>query len=225
MAEVNPIEYLMREHGVIRRVLLIYDTVIKRLEGRDSGGFSFHEVGKAAKIFRTFGEDYHEKICEELLIFPIARKLGSKFETMIETLKLQHEVGREVTDYIMSSVNLGSRIDPKPFISALSSLVLMYRNHAAREDTVLFPAATKNLSESELEDIGGKMEETEASIFGKNGNGFDYVTREVSGIEGALGLLDLNQFTAKSPPPLESPYVNIDLSSLEGELATLRIVK
>ena len=65
--EVNPVEDLMREHGVLRRVLLIYEESIKRING--AGQLPPGVVGDTAGIVRRFVEDYHEKL-EEDEIFP-----------------------------------------------------------------------------------------------------------------------------------------------------------
>jgi len=39
----------------------------------------------------------------------------------------------------------------------MESLVLMYRNHAAREDTIAFPAWKKSLPENKLHEMGEKF--------------------------------------------------------------------
>ena len=41
----------------------------------------------------------------------------------------------------------------------------MYRVHAAREDTVAFPAFKKHLTSSELEKLGDSFEEVEKKLF------------------------------------------------------------
>jgi hypothetical protein len=58
--EVTPAEDLMREHGVLRRVMYLYDDAALRLDGQ-------HEVpldalGGAAGIIRRVIEEYHEKL-------------------------------------------------------------------------------------------------------------------------------------------------------------------
>ena len=74
-AEVTATEDLMREHGVIRRVLLVYTAVAGRLR-EDAGTVSPDALHRAAKLFRSFGEDYHEKMLEEAYIFPAVRQAG-----------------------------------------------------------------------------------------------------------------------------------------------------
>ena len=57
--EVTPPEDLMREHGVLNRVLLIYDTVIQEFEGKED--FDPGIISSSAQIVQQFIEGYHER--------------------------------------------------------------------------------------------------------------------------------------------------------------------
>src|SRR5438046_3147720 len=57
--EVTATEDLMREHGVLRRALLVYAETVPKLRA-DSASVSPEALQKTAKLFRAFGEDYHE---------------------------------------------------------------------------------------------------------------------------------------------------------------------
>src|ERR1043165_2555281 len=70
--EVAATEDLMREHGVIRRALLVYYELIPKLR-QNSASIDASALQQAAKLFRTFGEDYHERMLEEQHIFPFIR--------------------------------------------------------------------------------------------------------------------------------------------------------
>ena len=59
----------MREHGVLRRVLLVY-AESARVSARRRRRSPPTLLRKAAQLFREFGEDYHEKKLEETYIFP-----------------------------------------------------------------------------------------------------------------------------------------------------------
>ncbi len=48
--------------------------------------------------------------------------------------------------------------DAEPLARAFESFVLMYRNHAAREDTIVFPAWKEPLSAGQLREMGEKFE-------------------------------------------------------------------
>src|SRR4051812_8918736 len=63
--DVSPPEDLMREHGVLKRVLLVYEEAIRRLE--KNADVPPVAVQRSAEIIRTFIEDYHEKLEEDFL--------------------------------------------------------------------------------------------------------------------------------------------------------------
>ena len=67
--EVAAVEDLMREHGVLRRALLVYAEAATRLQS-GHGEVPLAVLGDTARLFRTFGEDYHEKAVEEAYVFP-----------------------------------------------------------------------------------------------------------------------------------------------------------
>src|SRR5688572_20610851 len=66
-AEVTPGEDLMQEHGVLERVLLIYDECARRIERSEP--LDPQVLTGAAGIIRRFVEEYHEKQ-EEEFVFP-----------------------------------------------------------------------------------------------------------------------------------------------------------
>jgi hemerythrin-like domain-containing protein len=197
--EVTATEDLMREHGVLRRALLVYTAAANKLRAAPAS-IPPGALQKTARLFRTFGEDYHEKKLEEPYIFPAVKKAGGPAASYPDILVVQHDRGREITDYILS-VTQGAKLgaaNAEPLARAMESLVLMYRNHAAREDTIVFPAWKKTLPEKELEEIGEKFEEIEHQQFGEDG--FDNAVKQIGEIEGMLGLTDISQFTAPPPP-------------------------
>ena len=69
----------------------------------------------------------------------------------------------------------------------------MYRPHAAREDTVVFPAFHKAIGEKQFDEIGEQMEKQEQKLFGEGG--FAKIVEAVAEEERALGIYELDQFT------------------------------
>ena len=65
---VTATEDLIREHGVIRRALLVYFESIPELRQKPSG-FDPAALHRTAELFRTFGENYHKRMLEEQHIF------------------------------------------------------------------------------------------------------------------------------------------------------------
>src|SRR2546423_2098631 len=196
--EVTATEDLMREHGVLRRALLVYSEVAVKLRGNASN-VSPDSLQKTAKLFRAFGEDYHEKKLEEAYIFPAVKQAGGAAAALPDILLTQHQRGREITDYILS-VTQGAKLgqsNAESLARAMETLVRMYRAHAAREDTVIFSAWKQTMTAKQLDEIGDKFEEIEHQQFGEDG--FEQAVRQISEIENSLGLSDLNQFTAPQP--------------------------
>jgi hemerythrin-like domain-containing protein len=191
--KVTPAEDLMREHGVLKRILLIYDDVRARIAAKER--FPAAAVSKSARIIRTFIEGYHEKLEEEHL-FPRFRKAHRLVE-LVETLDSQHKAGRRVTDQIiaLASAGLGSEADKAKLAAALHAFVRMYAPHEAREDTVLFPAIHTIVSPHEYDALGEDFEKKEHQLFGSDG--FEGMVAQVATIERDLGIFDLDRFTPK----------------------------
>lgn len=190
--EVSANEDLMREHGILNRLLLIYQEIAKRIEHKQH--FPLETLAKSAKLVRDFLENYHEKL-EEEYIFPHFEK-ANQLVDLVHTLKDQHDAGRRLTDYILAHANEQTLRDEeqKHLLSHYLRLYIrMFRPHEAREDTVLFPAFRKLISKDEYEKLGDKFEEIEQKHFGENG--FERVVNQVADIEKQLDIYNLSQFT------------------------------
>jgi hemerythrin-like domain-containing protein len=192
--EVGPPEDLMREHGVLKRVLLIYGEVLRRIDSKQD--FPPEALGDAARIIRSFVEDYHEKL-EEDFLFPRFEKANLLVD-LVKVLQTQHQTGRHVTDVTMRFANLQSlknESERGQLVTSMQQFIRMYNPHEAREDTVLFPAFRKIVSPHEFDALGEDFEKKEDELFGEDG--FEKVVDRVAGIEKRLGIYDLAQFTPK----------------------------
>jgi hemerythrin-like domain-containing protein len=197
--EVAATEDLMREHGVLRRALLVYREAATRLR-QDPNSVTPDILEKTAQLFRVFGEDYHEKKLEEQFVLPLIKKFRNPAEVYVDVLMAQHARGRDITDYILSVTNsdrIASNVTT-PLIAALESFARMYDYHSAIEDTIVFPAWKASLGEAELEELGAKFEELEMDHFG-DAHGFESAVARMQEIEASMGITDPGTFTA--PPP------------------------
>ena len=84
----------MREHGVLKRIMLVYSEVIRRIQAGED--VPPEPLAASAKLIRSFVEDYHEKL-EEDYLFPRFKKAG-KLVDLVEVLLVQHQAGRRLTD-------------------------------------------------------------------------------------------------------------------------------
>jgi hemerythrin-like domain-containing protein len=191
--EVTPPEDLMREHGVLDRVLLLYEAGIRKFSSNE--GFDPALITQSAEIIRDFINNYHEK-SEEEHVFPRFRRAG-KMVDLVDTLLRQHDAGRKVTETILrlapsSRTNTNDR---RQLIGSMQSFITMYRPHASREDTDLFPKLKDVVSSNEYDSMAEEFEKKEHQLFGEDG--FEKMATRVAQLEQQMGIHDLNQFTPR----------------------------
>lgn len=201
--DISTNENLMREHGILKRVLLIYDELIRRIESKQD--FPPQTAIDSTWIIRRFFEDYHQRM-EDDSIFPLFRKYfrrddvlrlyAQKLVDLVDVLSEQHQAGRRLTDRILSTLQSSKRPDDRQRLAQdMRASIRMYAPHVAREDTVLFPALHVILTRQEYEALGEKFDEIEKRTFGSDG--FDIYLDQVTAFEKYLGIYDLSQFTPK----------------------------
>jgi hemerythrin-like domain-containing protein len=186
---VSPPEDLMREHGVLNRVLLIYDAAIEKLD--KSEPFDVGVIAHGADIVRSFIEGYHERN-EEQRLFPRFRRAGVMTD-LVDVLYQQHQAGRRLTDNILSLVLNNGRADEvrAKLISNLRGFIALYRPHEAREDTELFPKLRQIVSPHEFDAMAEEFEREERRHFGEDG--FEAVVSRLGPLEKVLGIYDLRR--------------------------------
>ncbi len=190
--EISPAEDLMREHGVLNRIILIYENCRTKLANNED--LQLDALRNSAGLIRSFIEDYHEKL-EEKYLFPRFVN-ANKLVDLVQTLYVQHHAGRILTDQILNIANaesLKNPDNPVKLINLLDTFNRMYRVHEAREDTVLFPVLRKIVSRNEYDSLGEDFEDQEHKLFGAEG--FEGVVDKVATIEKQLGIYDISSFT------------------------------
>ncbi|MED7924326.1 hemerythrin domain-containing protein [Nonomuraea sp. LP-02] len=189
---VTPPEDLMREHGVLKRILLIYREGMRRIGAGEA--VPIRPLHAGAGIIRTFIEEYHEEL-EERYVFPRLVRAGKLTDT-VSVLVRQHQRGRVLTGRIL---DVTARPVPKrargDLAADLAAFVRMYEPHEAREDTVVFPAMREVVPPKEFSEMAETFEDEEHRRFGPAG--FTGVVGQVADIEKTLGIYDLNQFTPR----------------------------
>ena len=193
--DVGATEDLMREHGILRRALLVYRESATRLR-QDPASVPPDALEKVATLFRVFGEDYHEKKLEEVFILPRLKSSPNPASAYVDVLVAQHARGREITDYLLE-ITKADKIPSNQIeqvAKAMESFARMYDHHAAIEDTVIFPAWKSVVGEDQLDELAAKFEEIESQEFG--GDGFESAVSRMDEIEKSLGMGNLDMFTA-----------------------------
>src|SRR3954463_14605270 len=127
--QISPPEDLMQEHGLLNRILLIYD--FNRTQLINKQNIQQEALYDAAQIIKTFVEDYHEKQ-EEDYLFPRFEK-ANQLTDLVSVLRQQHQAGRNITDRIIQLTRSSARTDNENgiLIQLLTSFNVMYRPHEA----------------------------------------------------------------------------------------------
>jgi hemerythrin-like domain-containing protein len=189
--EVTPPEDLMREHGVLDRALLIYEAVMHRFSDREEVDPAL--ITDTAHVIRELIEDYHER-SEENYVFPRFKAAGQLVD-LVDVLLAQHQAGRRVTATILrlAPQSRSDGAERRELIGAMASFIRMYRPHAAREDTVLFPKLKDVVSPHEYDAMAEDFEQEEHKKFGQDG--FEKMVARVAELERRIGIHDLAKFT------------------------------
>ena len=192
--EDPPVEDFMREHAVLERVLLVYEECAHLLESGEKTPLDV--IAGAAGLVRRYIEDHHERD-EEEHVFPRLKSVGAEV-ALVDTLLVQHAAGRRLTGEILTLARGGVGSDRRRLAASLRRFSRMYRPHAARESTVLFPALRRAVSREEYARLEATLERNERRAFGAGL--YERVLGEVVDLERAVGVDDLAAFT----PPADA---------------------
>lgn len=188
----SPGEELMIEHGVLKRILLAYDVVIDRLgttKRVDSG-----VVVDAAQIVNDYIEGFHEGL-EEAYVFPQVAAADDTLAPLVRTLLVQHDRGRHLTARVLAAAagDLTQAARRTSMRSDLVAFVRMYAPHEAREDTVIYPALRRALSDRAIGLLAERFADLQNTQYGDDA--LDRMLSRIEGIEQTLGIDDLDSFT------------------------------
>lgn len=190
--KASPNEALMEEHGLLNRVLIVYEEAIRRLTAGEE--LPPEPVHEAAKIVRKYVEDYHEML-EQDFLFP--RFINANVMTdLVQVLLEQHLGGRHLTDEVLHLALSGAvktKDDREKLAGILRKFVFMYHAHEAREDTVLFPTFRGLVSGHEYDALREDFEKRERDLFG--GESFPAMLERVVAVEKQLGIYELARYT------------------------------
>lgn len=189
----SPVEALAEDHGLLSRILLVYDESMRRLE--TEAGFDPLTLVKAAGVMREYIEGSHLRF-EEEYIFPRFQARNDRLG-LIETLRYQHRVGRKLTGEILDLGGLLARDNAetrKHLAQILRTVVRMYVPHHAREDTDLFPFLRYVVTPAGYDALGEDLERERTRRLGTDG--FERFVGEITYCEQSLGIYDLAGFAS-----------------------------
>jgi hemerythrin-like domain-containing protein len=189
-SEVTPAEDLMFEHGVIDRLLLIYEQLCDRIDAGSQ--VSAVLLFNAANTVRSFVEYYHEKL-EEEHVFPRLRE-ADRYVDIVNTLQEQHRAAHDITALLLENTTGGTLTQPDRTALVMRSYIRMYRPHIAWENSVVFRTFHDLVPAGQYRELGERFEDTEHERFGADG--FEETVERVADIEKQLGINDLTKFTS-----------------------------
>ncbi len=174
--DVPPTEDLMREHGVLRRILLVYGEVIRRVDAKQEikpecgVGLGHHHPRVHRGLSRAGRGAVHLPPPAEGGKADRSRRRApgaapgrtSRHRRRAEARHAGRAQGRR---------------QPQELADKLRAFIRMYEPHAAREDTVLFPAFRALLSERELKKLMDLFEDKEKAL---PHGGFEKMVDEVA---------------------------------------------
>jgi hemerythrin-like domain-containing protein len=192
--ESSPMEDLMREHGVVERILLIYQRILeKAITGQE---IDVTAINQASRMIEEFVSDHHEKE-EEEYVFPKFRE-ANYIVDIVDTLEHQHDVSRELNRQVMDLSSKGADISQEDLVRLLDRcgmFINMYLPHISRENTIVFPTFFDIVSREYVQEVREKMEDEEEQVLGETG--FRGFVGRVAELEKRVGCYELSQYTAE----------------------------
>jgi hemerythrin-like domain-containing protein len=189
---MTPAEILSRNSAVLQRVMLVYETGIRRsTDGEDIDPTVFVQC---AEVARDFFHNFHEK-AEQDLVYPVFTKTGRMVD-LVNALSAQQGEGRKLTDRIIDEApKVHAKEQRDTLAGDIKSFIDLYRPHIAREETDIFPTLHNLMTGDEYGRMATELLKRETAAFGPEG-GFEAAIKKVAQVEAKIGMHDL----AEAPP-------------------------
>ena len=188
----SAIEILARQHGVLRRALAILEEIRGGMDARMD--LPPEIIAGTVEVVRLFIVGHHQQLEESRIysVFDAANKMSG----LTGVLREQHAAASRLTQNLkglcpgFSAKDLEKR---RTMGSTIHQFCRMYRAHADREDTVLFPLLRRSMLPKAYAELSMAFVQAETGFLGKNG--FDETIQKLTEYENILGIGDLSSFT------------------------------
>ena len=151
---MEPLETLTNEHGLIRQFLDNLTMAANHIENGRRPSTAFFE--KALEFAATFNDSYHHFKEEHVLFVRMAQKKRGEVDAQLDTLRHQHERGRELLSTIKRSLDGYGSQDPTKtadLLEACAAYSSLLRHHIHTEDHVFYPMAKKTLTAADFSEV------------------------------------------------------------------------
>ncbi|MGA2403380.1 MAG: hemerythrin domain-containing protein [Syntrophobacteraceae bacterium] len=189
------IEIVAPQHGVLYRAIAVLEEIRCGMDARMD--LPPEIIGGTVAMVRLFITDHHQQM-EEKHIYPVFDAAG-KMSGMVGVLREQHAAGSQLIETMrglydgFSAKDLEKR---RTMASAIHLFSRMYRAHAAREDTELFPLLRRIMPPKAYAELSSALRKAEDEFLGLNG--FEETIRKLTDYENILGIGDLTSFTPRA---------------------------
>ncbi len=188
------IEIMARQHGVLCRAVAVLEEIRGGMDARMD--LPPETIGGTVEIVRLFIVGHHQQM-EEKFIYPVFDAAG-KMSALVGVLREQHAAASQLIGILkglyaeFSARDLEKR---RTLGSALHHFCRMYRAHADREDTALFPLLHRTMPLKAYAELSSAFRKAESDFTGQNG--FEETIRKLTDYENILGIGDLATFTPR----------------------------
>jgi hemerythrin-like domain-containing protein len=148
--EITAIEILVQEHILIRQFLDNLALAVEKLEEEERLPRQFFE--KAVAFARHFAGRFHHFKEEYVMFGLLAQKKNGELDAKCDSLRFQHERGRDHIIEIANSIegySKGEDISTITLLENMAAYISLLRKHIHTEDFVLFPMIHEEVSEIE----------------------------------------------------------------------------
>ncbi len=185
---------LMHEHGVIHRLMNVYQECADRLiAGVDVPPDA---LGGTGVVLDDFIRAHHEAI-EEQYVYPAFIAADRRVGTVAVLIR-QHAVGRSLAArvvFLAGKDAAGQRETRNALVRTCRAYARMYRAHVAHEDTVLLPALREVMPAADFSRLSERFRASERGPGGQNPAAS--ALERIVEAEEMLGIAGLDAFTAQ----------------------------
>ena len=165
---VRPTDELKMEHQAVRLTLKVLETICRKMEQLGEM-VELRHIDQLLEFFSVFVDKCHHGK-EEQLLFPALEAAGIKREGgPIGVMLEEHERGREYVRRMntkLSEYRAGAAEAGATFIREARGYIALLDQHTDKEDTVLFPIAEKQISETRQAEMSNGFERIEVEKIG-----------------------------------------------------------
>ncbi len=161
----TPTQDLSQEHGGIVLMLEIMGQVATKLERGES--VEKEHLAKIVEFIQIFADKCHHGK-EEGILFPILFETESNKQIINELLG-DHKTGRDFIRGIVESLDQyeAGNADAYHIAVNMQSYIWLLTKHIQKENTILFPLASEQISEEEQAEIEERFEAFEREVIGE----------------------------------------------------------